>query len=527
MKKLLYWGLLVGALGCQTQPPTETTPQGPPVADWPRGITYEVFVRAFADSDGDGIGDLPGLTMQLDYLADLGVQALWLMPVSPSPSYHKYDVVDYYGIDPEYGTKEDFRAFVDAAHQRGLRVVIDLVLNHSSAQHPWFQEARQSPQSSLRPYYVWADDSTIARLGETKEGSADSEGTVQWHNSTIGDERYYGYFSRNMPDLNYDHPAVRREVYKIGRYWLEEMGVDGFRLDAARHIYPEAEAKKSHAFWVEFREEMRRVKPDVYLVGEVWDEDTDVVAPYLEGLPALFNFALGYRMVDAVRQERDNGLLGELLRIRSAYQEANAAFVDATFLTNHDQTRVASELDGHPGRLRTAANLLLTLPGAPYLYYGEELGMPGRKPDPQIREPFLWTADTTQSPYARWITPRHALPDQVRSLAEQRDDTTSLYHHYRRLIAWHRQSAALTGGATTPEIAPDERLLAFRRAVPGEELLVMHNLSGASLPYQAGPDATLRHTTHPEATTGTLAPYSLTIWEVPPARTRATERSDR
>ncbi|RYF77405.1 MAG: alpha-amylase, partial [Cytophagaceae bacterium] len=217
------------------------------------GVHYEIFVRAFCDSNNDGIGDLNGVTQKLDYLSDLGISAIWLMPINPSSTYHKYDVTDYYGIDPEYGTIDDFRRLIDEAHKRGIAVLMDLVIHHTSIKHMWFQEAAKGPDNPYRSFYKWMLPDEIKRRNlATRDITADSDERSPWHYApgtnarSATTEKYYGMFWSGMPDLNFDHQPLREEIYKIVRYWLTDVGVDGFRLDAARHLYREAEEPKNH-----------------------------------------------------------------------------------------------------------------------------------------------------------------------------------------------------------------------------------------------------------------------------------------
>ena len=463
-----------------TAPPADTT-------TWPRAVTYEIFVQSFHDSDGDGIGDIKGMTTKLDYLKELGVEAVWLMPIHPSPSYHKYDVVDYRDVHPDYGTLDDFRNFVKEAHQRDIHVVIDLVINHSSSEHPWFVQAARNPDSPYRDYYVWAREEDIKDQIEKKETKLDSDNITQWHlppggkgqlaEGPLADsnpERYYGYFIGGMPDLNYDNPKVKQEIFNIGRFWLEDVGVDGFRLDAARHIFPDERADDNHHWWVEFRAEMEKIKLDVYLVGEVW-ADAATVAPYLEGLHALFNFDLGYAITSTVLHGVDSGLVQTHKKILTFYQSISPDFIDATFLTNHDQNRIMSELNGDVGKAKVAASILMTLPGAPYIYYGEELGMMGKKPDPNIREPFLWSDNGSEVP--TWIKPEYSTPETVTPLDQQQDDSTSLYHHYKELIAFRKSSPVLTFGAIDTTTYDVDGITSFYRSYQGDTLMVLHNLT--------------------------------------------------
>lgn len=240
----------------------------------PSTVFYEVFVRSFADSNGDGIGDFKGLTRKLDYLndgnpdtdSDLGIGGIWLMPINPSPSYHGYDVTDYRQINPDYGTLDDFREFLNEAHKRGIKVIMDLVVNHTSKEHPWFKEAAADKSSSYRDWYVWAEDSGTATSGSSAAGSGNP-----WH--SVRGDHYLGIFWEGMPDLNFDNPKVRKEITATGQFWLKQ-GVDGFRLDAAKHIYEDLQTDKSQAttdknvaWWQEFRSGLKEVKPDAYLVG--------------------------------------------------------------------------------------------------------------------------------------------------------------------------------------------------------------------------------------------------------------------
>ena len=229
-------------------------------------VCYEVFVRSFYDSNGDGIGDLRGLTQKLDYIAGLGADCVWLMPVAESPSYHGYDVTDYYKVEPDYGTNDDFKAFVTAAHQHKIRVLVDLVLNHTSSEHPWFQEALRDTTAPHRGWYRWS---------KTPGNN--------WHKSPVRDEYYFGLFWSGMPDLNYENPAVLEEMKRVARFWLDSMHVDGFRLDAVRHLVEAgnevSNTPGTHAVLRDFGQYVRGIAPQSYTIGEVWD-NTDVILTY-------------------------------------------------------------------------------------------------------------------------------------------------------------------------------------------------------------------------------------------------------
>jgi alpha-amylase len=233
------------------------------ITQWPYGVNYEVFVRSYADSNGDGIGDFNGLTDKLDYLKDLGVGGIWLMPIMPSPTYHKYDVVDYKAVDPEYGTEEDFKKLVAEAHKRDIKILVDLILNHSGSDHPWFQAAITDKNSPYRDYYVWAKKDSIRAQLSKKTISLDSDNLTQWHpvkGDTL-DEHLLRFLLGWNADLNFDNPKVKAEFVEIGKYWLNEMNVDGFRLDAAKHIYPTERATDNHAFWVWLKTRCKKLNP--------------------------------------------------------------------------------------------------------------------------------------------------------------------------------------------------------------------------------------------------------------------------
>lgn len=467
--------------------------------EWPYGVKYEIFVMSYADGDGDGKGDFRGLTARLDEIRDLGVNGLWLMPIMPSDTYHKYHVIDYKNIDPDYGTIEDFKTFIAEAHARGIKVITDFVINHTGNNHPWFQQASKDPNSPYRGYYVWADKDSIRNQLFKKVKTLDSDNIRKWHapnGDTTGDH-YYGYFNGLCPDLNLDNPEVRRQIVDIAKFWLEELKVDGFRMDAAKHIFPDERAIDNHAFWVWFKEEMEKIKPDVYLVGEVWSQAREV-APYLEGLPSLFNFDLGYAITDVAKAGRDSiGLVQQYKKIRDYYKSITDDYLDATFIKNHDQTRLLTELKGDHSKARMAAALLLTMPGTPYIYYGEEIGMLGDKlstyqdefgPDAFVREPYVWGAGETDPLQTSWEKSRYSNDETVVPYWQQKEDPGSLLNFYRELIRLRNRTPALTYGDIEESGMYIEEVVTFKRKHENEELLVLHNVSdvevSVSLPAQ-------------------------------------------
>ncbi len=442
----------------------------------PEGVYYEIFVLAFADGNGDGKGDLKGLIAKLDYVQQLGVKAIWLMPVMPSPSYHKYDVTDYKNIHPDYGTLNDFKVLVAEAHKRDIKIIIDLVLNHTSREHPWFLSAKQGKQSPYHDYFVWADKDSIKDQISKKTITLDSDNITQWHevNGDSTAEHYYGFFSSHMPDLNFDNQKVRDEMVEIARFWLKELQVDGFRFDAAKHIYPDDRAADNHAFWKWYREQLIKLKPDVYMVGEVYSVNRADVAPFTVGLPAVFNFELGSTIITILNQQRDTvGFVEQYITQIDYFKSVNPGFVDAPILTNHDQNRIMSQLHDDKNKAQVAASILLTLPGTPYLYYGEELGMRGVKPDEYIREPFPWGDSFT----TKWIEPRFNRTDSVADLIAQQNDQHSLYNHYKKLIAYRNTSVALTQGGIERLDGLPTSLVGFKRTNENDTVVVLHNIA--------------------------------------------------
>ncbi|CAG4994438.1 Alpha-amylase [Dyadobacter sp. CECT 9275] len=443
-------------------------------------VCYEIFVRSFCDSNGDGIGDIRGIISKLSYLKELGIEALWLTPVHPSPSYHKYDVRDYYDIEPEYGTLSDFRELMHEAHQLGIAVYLDLIINHTSTLHPWFVEARKNKDSRYRNFYWWKNDAEINMLGiARRETSNDSQEVYPWHDNGEDSEKYYGLFYKGMPDLNYESAELRQEVARIINFWLTDVGVDGFRLDAARHIYPIWAKADNCEFWKFFSETIHNARPGAFTVGEVWAEKEEV-APYFQHINAAFNFDLSFAIQRILVREKDEDLVAKLIASYTLFKVSNPQFVDAIMLTNHDQDRIGSVVNNDERKKKLAASILLTLPGQPYIYYGEEIGMLGMKPDPHIREPFLWTVQEDDPEKPSWIEAVFSTLETVKPLSVQQRDQNSLFYHYKNLIALKKSRTAL-GKVIEPNLLPyalaDEQMLAYIRYDEEESFLIVHNLT--------------------------------------------------
>ncbi len=429
------------------------------------GVYYEIFVRSFHDSNGDGVGDINGITEKLDYLKDLGISGLWLTPIHPSPTYHKYDVLDYKAIDPEYGTLDDYKRLVTEAHKRGIRILLDLVVNHTSSEHPWFK-ASCGNDATYKDFYVWSD-------------TARSNG---WYsNPKNPQEKYYAFFWERMPDLNFNNPEVRRRVIDAGAFWIKDMGIDGFRLDAAQHVYEPNDVVLNNQWWSEFRSAMKQLNPNAFIVGEVWNKDS-IVATYLKSsLDASFNFDLSIAINQALKDTNANGFINKLSQIHRLYESYNPNFVDAIFVSNHDQDRYASTFGGDLQKTKQAFAILMSLPGIPFLYYGEEIGMLGKFPDEYRREPMLWGENEKGN--TRWENPRYSTNKTVTPLAQQLNDANSCYAFYKKLIAIRNANPILSNGKLMPTklVTNDRTTIAYELHLGKQKALVVHNIAPKAL----------------------------------------------
>ena len=441
------------------------------------GVFYEIFVRTFVDTNKDGVGDLKGVIKKLDYLQGLGVRGIWLMPITDSPSGHGYDTTDYYKINPQYGTMADLKKLTKEAHKRNIKIIMDLVVNHTSNEHPWFIDASTDANSKYRDYY------TFAKPGQDTSNFNPWGGEIAWHVSPTG--LYKGVFNSSMPDLNFDNPAVRTEIKNIGKYWLKN-GIDGFRLDAAKHIYEDFEeskedpntAKKNVAWWQEFRASMNEVNKKAMLVGEIWD-DPAVVAPYLNNaLNSGFNFKSANLIIQSINDGYDStDFVNQLTEIYNTYKESSkGTYVDAPFLSNHDQTRVMSALNGDKKKAKLAASILMTLPGNPFMYYGEEIGMKGLKEfgDEALRTPMKWTKKKTKEQTTIYET--NFTQSKSTNVQSQIKDKDSLLSFYKKVIKTRNKNIALSDGSMQAYKVNKDSVLSWTRDYKNKHVLVLHNL---------------------------------------------------
>ncbi|MDO7877705.1 alpha-amylase family glycosyl hydrolase [Hymenobacter sp. ASUV-10] len=444
---------------------------------WNDAVFYEIFVRSFYDSNGDGKGDFAGMTQKLDYLndgnpattTDLGITGIWLMPMMESPSYHGYDVTNYKATEPDYGTMAEFETFLAAAHQRGIKVIIDLVLNHSSSQHPWFTQSASSPSNTYRNWYVWSPTD----LGFGPFGGSG------WH--FRNGQYYYGAFWDGMPDLNWRNPALKAAMWDASRFWLKK-GVDGYRLDAVRYFVEtgttHSDTPETLAVLQEMHDSLKAVNPQALSVGEAWT-NTRAVIPYVQNnrLDICFEFDLGESIINAVTQGSPTALRTQLNLVNNLYPRLQYA----TFLTNHDQNRVFDGLASNQPRMKQAAALYLTMPGVPFLYYGEEVGMSGTGADENKRLPMQWTAGARAG--FSTGTPWRALNANYAqfNVATMAADPNSLLNHYKKFIGLRNASPALRKGYYLPATASAAPVISYARVFDAEMVLVAANVSGSAV----------------------------------------------
>ena len=484
-------------------------------------IIYELHVKSFRDSDEDGIGDFRGLTSQLDYLKELGVDCLWLLPMYPSPFRDDgYDIADYYSIDPSYGTLDDFREFLDAAHRRGLRVITELVLNHTSDQHAWFKDARSSRDNPRRDWYVWSD--TDDRYADARIIFLDTEQS-NWAWDPISKAYYWHRFFSHQPDLNYDNPAVRGEMWNVMRFWLE-MGVDGFRVDAVPYLIERdgtscENLPETHDVLKSIRARLDQNFHDRVLLAEAnqWPEDVRAYFGDGDEFHMAFHFPLMPRMFMALRLE-DRKPLVEIVERTPALPDTCQWGI---FLRNHDELtlemvtdierdymyeeyardpvarlnlgirrRLAPLLDGDRRRIELMNGLLMSLPGSPIVYYGDEIGMGDNiylGDRNGVRTPMQWnggwnsgfsTADPERLAQPLISNPLYGY--QVVNVEAQRRSDHSLLNWMRRMIRVRKSTRVFSRGSISFLNPENHRVLAYTRSFDGETVLVVNNLSGTA-----------------------------------------------
>ena len=483
-------------------------------------IFYQIPVKSFYDSSGDGIGDFPGLTEKLDYIQGLGVNVIWIMPMYPSPQRDDgYDISDFVSINPDYGTVDDFRRFIDSAHERGLRVVADLVMNHTSDQHEWFQEARSNPDSPKRDYYVWSDDPTL--YSEARIIFTDTEPSNWTFDQEAGQYFWHRFFS-HQPDLNYDNPEVQEEMLDVLRFWMN-LGLDGFRCDAVPYLYERVGTNgenlpETHQFLRKVRKVVDVEYPGAVLLAEANQWPVDVVEYFgTDEEPEFhmaFHFPLMPRMYMAMRQESRT----PIVEIMENTPEISAINQWAIFLRNHDELtlemvtdeerdymyfeyakdprmrinvgirrRLAPLLDNGRRQIEMLHSLLFSMPGTPVMYYGDEIGMGDNiylGDRNGVRTPMQWSGDRnagfSRADAARLYFPTIIDPVygyQAVNVEAQERVPTSLLNWMKRMIAVRKRHKSLGRGSIRFLHPENQKILVYLREWENEIILCAVNLS--------------------------------------------------
>ena len=446
---------------------------------------YEVFVYSFYDSDGDGIGDLKGLTEKLDYIndgddttdTDLGMNGIWLMPIMPSTTYHKYDVTDYYDIDKDYGTMDDFKAFMQECENRDIHVIIDLVINHTSSKHEWFTtatdylktlETDEEPDATVCPY--------VDYYHFTKEPQGSSYYQVsgtQWY--------YEAPFWSEMPDLNLGNEAVRKEIEDIVSFWMD-LGVSGFRLDAAKEYYS-GQTEKNIEVLSWFNDYVKSIDEDAYIVAEVWNEFGTFSQYYESGIDSVFNFAFADSsgiITSNLYQGAGQKYGQSTVTVQEKLSAINPDYIDAPFFTNHDMARAAGYFNGdfaiQQTKMAGAMNLLMS--GNAFLYYGEELGMSGSGRDENKRAPMYWSSDESTEGMCDGPSAMETVKHKYGSLEEQMEDENSIYNFYKEIIKIRNQNPEVARGVVTYlDEVTDVNICAVKKEYNGSDIVILMNLA--------------------------------------------------
>ena len=455
-KSLLVFLLLLTACSSKTKPEY--------VKPEVNSVYYEIYVGSFYDSDGDGKGDLKGVMEKLDYIQkDLGASGIWLMPINPSPTYHKYDVIDYKDIDPDYGTMEDFDALVKEMNDRDMDLILDLVLNHTSSEHPWFLKAKEEMKNDACTlyceYYNFSDQSLA-------------------HYEKIQDGLYYeAEFWSGMPDLNLDSEYVRDHIKDITKFWLDK-GIKGFRLDATTHFYAD-DTQKNIEFLDWFGKLAKSFNPDVYIVGEAW-KDINIIQPmYASGI-SFFNFSLAQnngRLVKDINKGNGTHLAMFMESYQNTIEEYQPDAIDSIFFSNHDNGRSASYFAGQLEKQKLASSVYLLLPGNVFVYYGEEIGMIGSGKDENKRLPMLWGDEkgkTTKPSGADYAI------EMEMNVKDEMNNKDSLFNHYQKVIGIRNQYPEISRSNGKAIDLGDPALFAMMF----DEVMVVHNFSDEAKEFE-------------------------------------------
>lgn len=440
---------------------------------------YQIFVNSFCDSNGDQTGDLQGIISKLDYLNDgdpnsgddLGIDGIWLTPIMPSKSYHKYDVEDYYDIDPDFGTLEDFDKLVSECHKRGINLIIDLVLNHASSKNPLYTKAVEEVAENKLDGY--------AEYFEIHESSYFSSDTQV--NTLSNGYACEANFSPDMPEWNLNSEKTREEFTNIAKFWLDR-GVDGFRLDACKYYTNKSTDGTEFLKW--FYETCQSINPDVYMVGETWSDDSDISELYKSGIDSQFAFKFAQAsglIVENIYTQTGIGLVKKVMNYDNKMRDNNKSEINAMFLSNHDQVRIANALESKGlDTEKFAASVYMLFPGNPFIYYGEEIGTKAESTDSDAyyRTAMVFDSENLPDIYVNMIGEETVAPTGG-GVKQQLEDSDSLLNFYRRIIKIKNQNPEIARGTITGvQNFDDTQVGAFYTEYEGSKLMIIHNFNG-------------------------------------------------
>ena len=431
---------------------------------------YEIFVYSFCDSNGDGIGDLNGITSKLDYLEELGIDGIWLTPIMPSDTTHKYNVEDYMAIDPTFGTMEDFDHLMEECDKRGINVIIDLVVNHTSTKHPWFLKALEEVKAGKPDKYA-----SYYSFVQTEEEKNELDDQGGYYSAGIGSYMYEYAFTDNMAALNLENQEVVDEINNIAKYWLDK-GVAGFRLDAVRHYCFEQE--KSINFLKQFYAYCQTINPEVYMVGEVFSSGSMIETFYGADIDSYFNFMFAKndgRILSNLRGRAGADFVQSLYKWQERISKIKPDYIDANFLSNHDTDRYFGILSKDVVKQKMATSMYLMMPGNSFTYYGEEIGMLGSGQDANKRAPMVWSTASNEGMTVP-IPESDNIPSIEKGVKEQEKEEDSLLAFYKKALHIRKQNPEIARGRMTPIELEDKQIGAYVTTYNDSKIIILHNL---------------------------------------------------
>ena len=565
-KSLLTLALALALTGCGKAPEqtTNTTSVETPAAVtqtvaqsaqainpwWQDAVFYQIWPRSFYDTNGDGTGDFKGIEAKLPYLQDLGINAIWLTPMFEAPSYHGYDFTEFYQVEQDYGSMQDFEQLVQAAKAKNINIILDLVINHISDKHEWFQRSAKG-EAPYKDYFVWRDE--LPSDGWGPAWSAEVKPEAVWHYNEERKAYYYAAFGASQPDLNLKHPDVIAEMKKMAKFWLDK-GVAGFRLDAVRYVQEDGPQQRADTqgtidYWVDFTQYVKSVKPDAYLVAEAW-VDLPIAAKYWgdgKGLDAGFDFEFGYKVLELLNVGKQNAEFGtmqqsasstdNLLMANLQQRKTTSAPMEffSPFLTNHDQPRLSWQIGQDFNKAKLAAALLFSSPGTTYIYYGEEIALTQASDKEHLhrRSPMFWD-NSAQAGFSTadkvWVQRDDLFPPQAESswwapflaaqqqgpnnVAAQQADAKSVWSLYKFLIQQKADRAEFgIAGDYNAEFLAEGKLLKIVRSLGDKQSLMLLNLSAETLAVPADLVPAGMTVTWQEDEVPELNAHQLQIWQ--------------